>query len=162
MTESPRAVRGRCASRTASDFGRQHFLYFCPLPQGQGSLRPGSDMHFFRESRREVNSTRVAGLRQGVTAELYRLARRLDARLDLGADLYFSTTDRPIRLMKIGGPIDAPTSFICSRLLPTQRTNSLSAGKARECLNSFSSSNRCIVISKGAWQRLDAPRNRWC
>src|SRR5467141_2419430 len=30
-----------CSRATASSLARQHFLYLLPLPQGQGSLRPG-------------------------------------------------------------------------------------------------------------------------
>jgi hypothetical protein len=44
MTVSRAVCRGRAAAAGVSSFGRQHFLYFSPLPHGQGLLRPMSVM----------------------------------------------------------------------------------------------------------------------
>src|ERR1035441_9663788 len=55
------SVVGGGATGISWSFGRQHFLYFLPLPQGQGSLRPTfivlSFPHLSRADNRNLDPT---------------------------------------------------------------------------------------------------------
>ncbi len=78
------SATGGGAIGISSSFGRQHFLYFLPLPQGQGSLRPTFIVLSFPHSPRAGNRNPWIFAQSRETACM--LGRGQNRRLGLAAD----------------------------------------------------------------------------